>query len=123
MTPQSLRAVGFTLAASLFLLNPCDARATASASGQLSFSNLSITPGTGTLTFPTNWSGSAYAEASAVGQYNTGAASAVANMTGDYSQAHGEAMIFTAGLIRNISCSTGTTSRSPAESLKRARSG
>ena len=70
---------------------PNHAHASSTASSQLSFNNLSITPDSGTVVLMSSWSASAFAQASAVAQYNTiVGGTATASMTGDYSAAQGQ---------------------------------
>jgi len=82
------------IAANLNLITLPDARATATASSELSFTNLAITPSAGTLVLLTNWQGAAFAQAGVNNQYNSGTPS-TADATGDYSVAHGEAAALT----------------------------
>jgi hypothetical protein len=81
-------------AVSLNLVHPASARATATASSELSFNNLSITPSAGTLVLLTNWQGAAFAQAGVNNQYNSGTPS-TANAAGDYSLAQGGAAALT----------------------------
>ncbi|TAK99830.1 MAG: RHS repeat protein [Verrucomicrobia bacterium] len=83
------------LLCSLLLFAPGRARATATADSQLSFTNLSITPGLGSLVFLTNWTASAFAQASANSVYNSGPGSQSAQATGDFSTARGDGFIIT----------------------------
>ena len=77
------------LSAILNLSAPPAARAEADASSSLLFTNLAISPMSGTLVMLTNWQGSAFAQAGVNNQYSSGIPS-VADATGDYSLAHGQ---------------------------------
>ena len=72
------------------LFHPVAMWADASASSQLSFFNVSVTPGSGTFVLLTNWQASAYAQATVAAQFNSGLA-ATANALGDFSSAAGQA--------------------------------
>src|SRR2546425_12450712 len=89
------RGVALMAAASSLIWTPSSARATATASSQLSFTNLSITPSAGTLVFLTNWTASAFAQGGPNSQYDSGPGSRVANAAGDFSLAHGEGTAWT----------------------------
>ena len=78
------------LGAALVVILPRCAQADATADAQLSFINLSITPGAGTFDLLTNWAGAAYGQATVASQYDTGATPSVF-VTGDYSTASGSA--------------------------------
>src|ERR1043166_7621101 len=79
------------LAVALFSVSQRAAHATATANSQLSFTNLAIIPSAGTLSFLTNWTASAYAQAGPANQFNSGTGQQSANAAGDYSLAHGDA--------------------------------
>ncbi len=85
-----LRLIVPSLIAGFYGLAAPHARATANASSQLNFSNLSITPGAGSLVILSNWQGQAFAQAGADAQFNSGGV-VTANATGDFSTAHGDA--------------------------------
>lgn len=87
--------IATTLAAILGPVVAPTAHATATASAQLTFTNFSITPSSGTLFLLSNWVASAYAQASTTSDYDTGDSPRMANATGDFSFAHGES--WTAG--------------------------
>ena len=72
------------------LFSPAAARADASASSELSFTGISVTPSVGTFTIVTNWSGAAFAQATLTSEFNTGT-TPTASATGDFSTASGSA--------------------------------
>src|ERR1700733_5637686 len=90
MKSFSFHGIFSFLSAIIFLLNSQLARADATASGQLSFGNLSIVPTAGTFQWLTNWQGAAFAQATLSQQYNSGTAP-TASAVGDFSQANGGA--------------------------------
>jgi len=114
MKRNSFALVG--LVAFLFLGPSATNRAfaTATATGQISFSNLQITPGLGTLVFLTNWFSSTYAQATATTDFDTAAGSTASSAVGDYSTADGQAIVATPfGL--NISGSANASASVPGQ--------
>src|SRR2546423_14497063 len=77
-------------AISLSFMGQHSALGVRTASRQLSFGGLMIVPGGGTFVLLTNWTGSAFAQAGADSQFNSGGGSTTANATGDFSLAHGQ---------------------------------
>ncbi|MSU59998.1 MAG: PEP-CTERM sorting domain-containing protein [Pedosphaera sp.] len=71
------------------------ALATATATGQISFSNLQITPSLGALVFLTNWYSSTFAQATATTDFDFGPGSVASSAVGDYSAADGQAIVAT----------------------------
>src|ERR1043165_5877170 len=76
------------LAVALFSVSQRAAHATATANTQLSFTNLAIIPSAGTLSFLTNWTASAYAQAGPANPFNSGTGHASPNAAAAYSLPH-----------------------------------
>lgn len=89
MKPPFLRVALLTLGLGFCVLIGREARATATANSQLSFSGLSITPSAGSLVILSNWDGAAFAQAGSDSRYNA-APTVGADVTSTYSVAHGD---------------------------------
>src|ERR1700733_15237574 len=98
---------GFCLSLSFLvigLFQPPVAHADATASSQLSFTNITIAPSAGVFGWVTNWQGAAFAQAGESNQYNAGG-SPSASAQGDYSLANGQADATSATALGGASAS------------------